>query len=133
MTVISYEQRNATEIANRVVAAKMARTAATESLVKRSLEVALTDNPLAGVAAEQKSLDDALATLALLETALEQANAKETERLLQAQNDARTCALRAGRQHLSRGVYCAQELSTAMSNMLAAYHRLLECADAAAK
>src|SRR5438477_7615796 len=110
MTVVSYETRNANEIENRIVAAKLSITAAQEALIKRSLDVALNPDPLADVAPERKVLDDAKELLALLETALVQAQERETQRLSKAQADARTAALRAGRQHLSRGIKSAQEL-----------------------
>src|SRR5436190_4487030 len=112
MTVVSYETRNANEIENRIVAQKMAINAAQESLVKRSLDVALNPDPLADVAPERKVLDDAKELLVLLEHALEQAQTAEAKRLIKAQEDATKAAARAARQHFARGLKEAQAFST---------------------
>src|SRR5207302_9966451 len=121
------------EIAARIQTQHTAIAEAERALTKASLGAALSPSPLDVVAKERAAVADAREVLALLQSALTEAEAAEKKRLEDAQTDARAAALRAGRQHLSRGIKCAQELSTAMSNMLAAYHRLLECADAAAR
>src|SRR5437868_410309 len=104
MTTISAEAKQVAEIAPRIEAKNAAVVEAERALTKASLGAALSPNPLETVARERQAMADAREVLALLQSALEQAQQAEKQRLEKAQAEARISALRAGRQHLARGI-----------------------------